>query len=395
MTQHRSPHGRCALWILIGLALGVVSCQPAPSLSEEGPTDVVAVLGAEPSPGFEPIMAVAEIEFPPDHGPHPAQQIEWWYTTINLRGERGQRFGVEVTFFRIGLVPPAERIERQSAWATDDLYMAHFAVTDAEANRFTAFERFTRGGLQLAGATGDPWRVWNETWELRGTGGGERPFPLSLRADDRDRFGDVAIDLVLDSEFGAVRHGDHGFSRKGTEPGNASRYYSYPSLNVSGTLQLGGRTHSVSGTGWFDHEWSTSVLGDSLEGWDWFSVQLDDGGRLMLFELRQETGEVSFGSGTWIAPDGVATPLDREDFTIEVLDEWQSQKSGVIYPNRWRLNLQKRKEVYELVPILANQELRLSTRYWEGAVDVNDSKGKQIGWGYVELVGYGPRSTDQ
>jgi predicted secreted hydrolase len=45
----------------------------------------------------------------------------------------------------------------------------------------------------------------------------------------------------------------------------------------------------------------------------------------------------------------------------------------------------------ELTPRLANQELLVGTRYWEGAVTATGSAGPWSvrGHGYVELVGYG------
>jgi predicted secreted hydrolase len=41
-------------------------------------------------------------------------------------------------------------------------------------------------------------------------------------------------------------------------------------------------------------------------------------------------------------------------------------------------------------PVLANQELTGTPRYWEGAVDVTGRSGARTvgGRGYVELVGY-------
>ena len=41
----------------------------------------------------------------------------------------------------------------------------------------------------------------------------------------------------------------------------------------------------------------------------------------------------------------------------------------------------------EIVPVMADQELFTTVRYWEGAVDVV-GPGSQAGRGYVELTGY-------
>ena len=237
-----------------------------PGVDPEVTTGVISILGGKAPEGFEPVLAPRPIEFPPDHGAHFAQQIEWWYTTIHLEsdaetpGAPKRRFGVEVTFFRFGLDPNADPAARQSEWAARDLYMAHFAVTDPSGRRFRAFERFSRGAVGLAGASADPWRVWNETWSLTGVDGSAIPFPITLRASDRDETGAVSIDLTLTGTSPPLLQGDAGFSRKGPEPGSASHYYSYPSLTARGTLTLEGAVHSVAGSAWFDHEWSTSVL---------------------------------------------------------------------------------------------------------------------------------------
>ena len=54
------------------------------------------------------------------------------------------------------------------------------------------------------------------------------------------------------------------------------------------------------------------------------------------------------------------------------------------YPSGWRLTLPREGLALEVTPRLADQELRVGTRYWEGAVVVRGA-----GRGYAELVGYG------
>ena len=75
---------------------------------------------------------------------------------------------------------------------------------------------------------------------------------------------------------------------------------------------------------------------------------------------------------------------------IEVLDFWQSPHSGGRYPSRWRIFAPALGLDLEIVPLLADQELQTSVRYWEGAVAVRGTqREKKIhGHGYVELTGY-------
>jgi predicted secreted hydrolase len=63
----------------------------------------------------------------------------------------------------------------------------------------------------------------------------------------------------------------------------------------------------------------------------------------------------------------------------------------VRYPARWRLSVPSAELRLEIEPRLADQELRVGTRYWEGAVGVGGVSGGSAirGRGYVELVGYG------
>ena len=195
----------------------------------------------------------------------------------------------------------------------------------------------------------------------------------------------VALDLTLVAEKPVVAQGDGGTSRKGPEPGNATRYYSLPRLAARGRLQLDGAAREVHGSAWLDREWGSSALGDGVRGWDWFGLQLDDGRDLMLYRLRRDDGGTDpFSAGSVVAVDGTVTPLTATDFVIEPRGEWRTA-DGVAYPAQWRLTLPEHDLDLEVRPLLADQELRLAVRYWEGAVAVS---GSVAGRGYAELTGY-------
>jgi len=336
---------------------------------------------AEDRAGFARALAPRLLTFPEDHGPHPDFRTEWWYYTGNLQTAAGRHVGFQLTFFRVALSPAEE--SRASAWATRQLYVGHFAVTDTAGGRFHAASRSSRSALGLAGAQATPFRVWVERWSAEKEAGATR-----LRAQE----GDVAIDLTVSPAKPVVLQGDRGLSRKGPEPGNASLYYSFTRMPARGTVRLGGETLEVSGEAWIDREWSTSALGEGVEGWDWFAVQLDDGRELMVYRLRQREGTVDpFSAGTLVAADGTARRLEAADVQAEPLAHWTSPHSGVRYPARWRLSVPSAEMRLEIEPRLADQELMVGTRYWEGAVKVAGSSGGRAvaGRGYVELVGYG------
>jgi predicted secreted hydrolase len=336
---------------------------------------------ADDREGFARALAPRPLTFPADHGPHPDFRTEWWYYTGNLRTSAGRHLGFQLTFFRVGLAPTEE--PSASRWATRQLYFAHFAVTDTAGGRFHAWSRVARGALGVAGAEASPFRVWVEDWSAEGAGASPR-----LHASE----GDVALDLELSATKPVVLQGDRGLSRKGPESGNASFYYSFTRMPARGVVRLGADTLAVTGEAWMDREWSTSGLGADVQGWDWFAVQLEDGRELMVYVLRRRDGTPDpFSAGTLVAADGAARPLALGDVSVETLAHWTSPRSGVRYPARWRLTVPSAELRLDIEPRLADQELRVNTRYWEGAVAVTGMAGVWSikGQGYVELVGYG------
>ena len=347
---------------------------------------VTEALGGGALEGFARAEAPRAFDFPRDHGPHPEFRTEWWYYTGNLHSADGRAFGFQLTFFRTALAP--RPVERGSAWATTQVYLGHFALTDVRAGRFRAWSRTGREALGLAGARARPYRVWIDDWIAEGEEPGA--LPMRLRASD----GDVAIDVGLGSGRAPVLQGDGGWSRKGSEPGNASYYYSLTRMPARGTIRIAAERVQVEGLAWMDREWSTSALSPGLAGWDWFALQLDDGRDLMLYRLRGKDGTVSpWSAGSLVEPDGRARALTRDDVAVQVLGTWTSPRSGVTYPARWRLIRAASGLVLELAPRLADQELDVGFRYWEGAVSARGTEqGRAVsGLGYVELVGYEKR----
>ena len=379
-----------SVWRLIA-ALTVVllaaGCSAPPSAATAG-SSVIAILSGEADEGFARAVEPMPLAFPRDHGAHPAYQIEWWYFTGNLAGDGGAEYGYQLTFFRRALTP--EMPPRASGMATNQVYMAHFALADAAAGSHVAFERFSRGDGSLAGAAGESLvAIWLEDWAVREV----EPGAYRLVAAAETEAGEVvALDLTLRETRAPILHGEEGLSRKGAEPGNANYYYSLVGLETAGAVTFGERTIAVSGLSWMDHEFGTSALGEDALGWDWFSVQLADGSALMLAQLRLADGgvEESF-VGTWLGPDGEQTPVRAGDYALDVLGEWVSPHTGIAYPSGWRITLPAQALRLTVTPLVRDQEMRVSYVYWEGAARVEGERGGQpvAGRGYVELTGYG------
>jgi predicted secreted hydrolase len=333
--------------------------------------------------GFARADRVRDYTLPRDHGPHFDYQTEWWYYTGNLSAGEGRHFGFQLTFFRRGLSPgpPPDG----PGLATNQVFFAHLAVTDVAAGSHRFAERWARGAGRLAGARAEPLAVWLEDWRVEATS----PDGATVRVVARD--GPLLLDLHLQSLKPLVRHGDRGLSPKSREPGNASHYIGYTRLQARGRLASQGREVAVSGEAWFDHEWSTSALGEGAVGWDWFSLQLDDRGELMYFQIRRDDGSIEpVSGGTVVAPAGGTRRISASDVSLGVLARWTSPETGATYPARWRLRVPSEGLDLLVEPLLTSQEMRTSFVYWEGAVRLSGTRaGRAVsGHGYVELTGY-------
>ncbi len=380
-------------WVALAAATAVAvssllwsrrDAQTSPALSLE------SVLGDDVDAGFERALAPKPLAFPDDHGAHPPYKTEWWYFTGNLAASDGRRFGYQLTFFRFALSPD-EVVEPRTAWATRQVYMAHFSLTDVDAGRFRFWERFGRGALGLAGSHSKPFRVWLDDWSVSESPGVFRDCAGCLALRLRARQEDVEVALELDSSKPAVLHGEQGLSRKSAATGNASYYYSLTRLQTRGRVRTGELSQDVRGTSWLDREWSTSALAPEQQGWDWFALQLDDGRELMFYRLRRKDGGVDpYSSGTLVAADGASTRLVHDEVAVEVLERWRSPATGVAYPISWRVRIETVPLDLVVRPLLRDQELNASFRYWEGAVSIRSAASPDvpIGHGYVELTGY-------
>lgn len=378
--------GRIVLAAATLVALAACSDGASPQRYTPQQSTGLRLLGTEADDGFARATAPREFEFPADHGSHPEFRTEWWYFTGNLATTEGRHFGFELTFFRYAMAPPAAQPEGTSAWRADQVWMAHFAITDTQGKRFIARERLTREALGLAGAAADPFRVWVEDWSVTGEG---RDDELRVRLASRDDV--TALSLSLTSTVPHVAQGDRGLDIKGAGNGNASHYYSVPRLAAEGQVSVAGETFEVTGIAWLDREWSTSSLEPGTVGWDWFALHLSDGSNLMFYRLRTESGGVSpYSGGTLVSADGGRTRLTAPEVALTPINSWTSAATGVRYPVAWRLEVPGPGIELEIRPYLNDQELALSVRYWEGAVraEGRGPLGPLTAHGYLELAGY-------
>ena len=325
-------------------------------------TDAEGFAVPQPDPAFT---------FPADHGPHPEYRIEWWYLTATLQGPDGTDYGVQWTLFRSALTP-----DTAEGWTAPQLFMGHAGLTTPE-DHFHA-ERLARGGIGQAGVTTEPFRAFIDDWRMASTTtDGDALDALTLTA----RGESFAYALDLTAQGPLVFHGDAGFSVKSAE-GQASYYYSQPFYTVTGTLDFPGGDIPVTGTAWLDREWSSQPLSEDQSGWDWFSLQFEDGARLMAFGLRSDDGG-TFTSATWIEPDG--TTQSYRDGHVTLTPLASTDVAGRTIPTEWQLTFAERGVDIRTTPVNPQSWMDTSFPYWEGPITFT---GTHDGRGYLEMTGY-------
>ena len=349
-------------------------------------------IGAKAEDGFPRVQGPCDPTFPRDHGPHPDYKTEWWYYTGNLSDGQGRRFGFQLTFFRSRLGPEEypEKLaaSKRSAWRTNQIFLAHAALSDIGSKEHFHAEKTARQALGIAGATAKDGvaQVFLKDWSAD-MGEGEH----RLKAQARE----FSLDLSLVPLKAPVPHGDRGYSRKGVLPESASCYYSMTRMQASGTVGSGGRVHRVEGFAWMDHEFSTNPLEPDLAGWDWFGIQLDNHTELMVYFLRKKAGGIAeASSGTFVDPSGKSTSLRRDQIAIEVVEFWKSKASKANYPSAWKMSIPSLGLRLSISANLPDQEMQTphstSVTYWEGSVSASGYLGHDEveGSGYAELTGY-------
>ena len=340
--------------------------------------------GLMPTPAaavdFAPVLPGRRLVFPDDFGAHPEFRTEWWYATGWLKRPNGQPLGFQITFFRvrsgIGEANPSRFAPRQ-------LMLAHAAIADPALGRLRHSERAARVGFGQAGFTLGRSEVWIGDWRFAQHG--ER-YQAQVHGED------FSYDLALETSAPPLLNGRDGFSSKAADPRHASYYYSRPQLAVRGTVTLSGRRETVTGHAWLDHEWSSELLPEGAQGWDWVGINLADGSALMAFRLRDASGTQQWAAASLRSTGKIDQIFAPQAINFSPLRRWRSPRTGIEYPVAWRLQIAQR--TFELNPLLDDQELdsrrSVGTVYWEGAIRVTEND-QPAGEGYLELAGYGEK----
>ena len=361
----RLPHRRITTTGVAALVLTLVLAACGSPASTTAPSSPISAEVRPASLLLTPQPTPGPIVFPRDDGTH-TDLTEWWYYTGHLATKDGKQFGFEFVIFqgnRSGFPPT---------------YAAHFAITDIASKGFHYDQRTQIGG-QASNTKAIDLAVGD--WSIAGDGNHEQ---LTAAMPG------YTLNINVVSQKPPVLHNGGYFE---WAPATGSYYYSRTNMSVTGTLAINGAPVDVTGQAWMDHQWGNFLLIGG-GGWDWYSIQLDDGRELMLWHSRDAKNQITFGNGTLVDKDGTAHPLARADFSITPTGNWTSPTSLITYPSGWLINIPKLQLTLRLNPVVKNQELDTTSStgvvYWEGDVQIDGSQnGNPVaGQGYVELTGY-------
>jgi predicted secreted hydrolase len=339
----------------------------------------IATICQAAPPAFAPVVPGRPLVFPPDFGAHPGFKTEWWYVTGWLDTPGGKPLGFQITFFRSRTgVDDAN----PSAFAPKQLIIGHAALSDPALGHLVHDQRSAREGFGLAYAKTGTLDVKLDDWRMRR--GFDGAYTVAIRSSE------LTLELRLAPSGPPLVQGDQGYSRKGPNPAQASYYYSEPQLAVSGLAGRGGAAPAkVTGTAWFDHEWSSEALDPDAAGWDWVGANLADGSALMAFQIRSKQGGKLWAHAALRDASGKVTQYLPGQVSFTPQARWKSPRTNAVYPVA--TTIVTGAASWSIKPLQDDQELdtRRSTGavYWEGAVTI-ERDGKPAGHGYLEMTGY-------
>ncbi|SHG96241.1 lipocalin-like domain-containing protein [Massilia sp. CF038] len=339
---------------------------------------ILLLLAAQSCWAFEAVTPGRVLRFPADYGAHPEFKTEWWYVTGWLNTADGKPLGFQVTFFRSAT---GQGKNNPSAFAPRQLIIGHAALSDPAAGKLAHDQHAAREGFQLAFSKPGSTDIRLDDWRMKRAADGS--YTVNIKSSE------LQFDLVLTPTQSVLLQGEGGYSQKGADPGNASYYYSEPQLKVHGKVNGKAGPRTVTGTAWLDHEWSSQAVSTEAVGWDWIGANLDDGGALMAFQVRDKQGGKLWSHAMLRDRGGKVTQFGPGQVSFTPQAHWTSPRTHAAYPVA--TTIKTGDTSWQIIPLQQDQELdsRRSTGavYWEGAVTIQRD-GVQAGHGYLELVGY-------
>lgn len=289
------------------------------------------------------------LEFPEDEGMHKGVKHEWWYFNSHVFDKKGHAYGIMVCFFNHG-----------------KLYLG---ITDEDHKEF--YNEIIPGHLRAASNKLDV-SIGNNWWVEK------EKFIYEMHIEHAR----ICLDLHMIAERPPLLVGAKGRVLWGN--GGMSYYYSQTRLRIDGILTLLDEQKEISGIGWIDRQWGNWDF-QGFDGWEWFSIHLDDGSDIQLARLFDPHTRAPITPTLNIMhADGTQETLDS--FEIECLDYWTHPETGDKFSHKWRVKIHE-KDI-ELVVIPAVDDQILHRGLWEGSCRVSGTVGDKAvkGQAYVELL---------
>ena len=379
-----------SLFVPIFLIIVAAACSDAANDSPEAPPPVTAAPTttlaptSSPRPSPDPVATATAItatvtpapevtvRLPHDEGAH-LSGLEWWYFNGHLTTENGQEFSYHFVTFQSVLPSNLTPRLAQLSWA-DHVNGLH--LTEEKPDLSLLEPLSGKFDLPIAG------------WRMSGNG---ELYHLNFGT------GDYAVELEAVSQKPAALHHGTGLVDLGTA--GKTYYYSRTRLETSGTVSVSGASHPVTGVSWMDHQWGDFTTRDI--GWDWLSLNLDDGSDLMVSVVWEQAGHKPVSAyGTYIPANSDPVHLPGNDISLDSTGTWTSSVTGAVYPMNWRLRVDSLELDLTLTPSMEEAEFALSAFipmiYWEGSVVATGTRnGAPVaGRGFVEMVGYAPAAPE-
>jgi len=273
-------------------------------------------------PSLQPVV------LPRDQGAHPAFQVEWWYTAGTVAVPHGD------DYFWFATIWSGERFE-----------LAKLNLVDLRSDRIVLSKEYLRAGALNPGQTRFDVDGFRLGWRAHGAWG--------LWSIDAPVPGVGSLRLTLTPVQPYVLNGPHG-------------------IVATGTLVLGKQHTSVTGRGWFDHQWGNFATNTASWNWNWFACQFNDGSDLMLYQFISPSGEpTGVQSGTFVSSRGAVTHPTHYKVTPLGPDIHPPGATGT-YPLRWRLKVPAAHVDIALAARARHQFIanHFIPGFWEGAAAI-------------------------
>ena len=357
-------------WLRAGSALALAGGAPAAWAQQPPP------IIAQKLPPLEPL------NLPRDHAAHLDSRVEWWSLKGELHPSAGKSMGFHLAFIR-SQVESAQ--ESRSRFAPRHVIAARASLSDLDKAQQWHDQRVARMGFGLADMAEDDLRIVLHDWSLQRSGQApSNVFTGRIVAKD------FQLDLRCQQTLMPLLSGEGGVLHRDPLLGYPTRYYAMVQLKVEGQVTARGNRQGVSGRAWLDHGWGRRMMAPDAVGSDWFCINMNDGGALMVFRMRRSDG-TSAWSGAALRRAGQPDKVFQiEEIKLTAGKTWRSPASGAVYPVEWRIELAGAR--YTVKARMQEQEVdggnEIGDVFWEGLCDLQDAQGKVAGTGYLEMTGY-------